>query len=288
MQLSPRARELSRDAAEAQRSFFRLHRIQLWLIIAAAAIGVIPLALGGALNWAGLIAASLFGASVLLRVLLMNLRDGERWYASRRDAELAKSLCFRYAFGAENFERELDDMTALRRLTEESAKLGEAVTRPAGDAPRIFGEASEEMTACRRLPLAEARAQYLAERIADQDAWFSDRADRNRRRARRYLFIMVSAEVLGMVFGILVAVRMAPEGFLGLMSAIAAAAIAWSQLRQYSLLATSYSAQATTLRRFGRELDLLEDAAWPAFVTRVEDSFRIEQDAWTGFKGHGR
>lgn len=288
MQVSTRARDLAADAALAQKSFFRLHRVQLWLILLAAAIGLVPLAFGGPLNWAGLIAAGFFGASVLIRVLRMNLRDEDRWYGSRHNAELAKSLCFRFAFGGEGYERELDEETALRRLAEAGGRLSEAIVRPREGGRRDYSEASDEMLERRRLPLAEARALYAQERIADQEVWFTDRAFRNRVLARRYLFFTVTAEVLGLLFGILVAVRSAPEGLVGLMSAIAATAIAWSQLRQHSVLAESYAAQASVLRRFGRELELLDDADWPAFVTRVENSFHSEQDAWTGFMGHGR
>ena len=236
MKLSARAQALSADAAEAQGAFFRLHRIQLSLILIAAAVGVIPLGFNGVLNWAALVAAALFGASILVRVLLMNFRDEERWYLSRRNAEAAKSLCFQFAFGARGFERDVDEPTARRRLTQECAKLGDPITRPGREPVQSFGEASEDMISRRRLPMAEAREQYLHERISRQEAWFEDRAYRNRTMARRFVVVMVTAEVLGMIFGILAAVGLAPEGILGLMSAVAAAAIAWSQLRQHSLL----------------------------------------------------
>jgi SMODS and SLOG-associating 2TM effector domain 1/SMODS and SLOG-associating 2TM effector domain 3 len=289
MQTSTLARELGIAAATAQHAFFRLHRVQLILIVAAALVGAFTIVLPeGAVNLAGLIAALFFGTGLLMRIVIMNRHDEEEWFTARRDAERAKSLCFRYAFGASGFERSRDAAEAEQRLANASASLGSAVVlEPASDAD-VYSVVSADMNKVRALEFGEARERYRVDRIAGQERWYGARATENRRNSRWWLLVMLIAEVGGLAFGILTAVDLAPPGLVGLMSAIAAAAVAWTQLRQHSLLATLYASHAAQLRDFGRRASHISPTEWPEFVEAVETSLESEQTRWQGLLGQGR
>jgi hypothetical protein len=178
MRTSTLARELSAVAATAQRSFVRLNRVQLSLLIAAAAVGAVPpfMLAGRTVNVAGLIAALLFGTGLLIRIVIINRRDEEDWFTSRRDADRAKSLCFRYAFGAAGYERSMDTADVEQRLASESASIGSAVVlAPSPDAD-LYALVSEDMVSVRLLNFESARERYMTERIAAQERWYTARS----------------------------------------------------------------------------------------------------------------
>ena len=287
MQVSSLARELGASASAAQRTFIALNRAQLILIVSAAVFAAIPLTFPGRdLNWPSLVAAVCFGLSLLLRVMLFMRGDEAVWRDARVDAEAAKSLCFRYAFGATGFERAAGEAAAARSFIEHAAHHGESVVLIAtGAVDGPYEDITQDMVQVRGLEYPQMRERYLAERIVDQERWYTKRAAEYLRRSRLWLTLMVAAEAGGLILGLLAVFRSAPEGAVGLMSAIAAASLAWSQLRQFSVLSRTYSRYAVHLRDLGRRVRLVEPEEWPAFVSRGEDALEVEHVAWRRIRG---
>ncbi|MET0781407.1 MAG: DUF4231 domain-containing protein [Microbacterium sp.] len=287
MQVSSLAQELGASAAASQRTFIALNRAQLILIVTAAVFAALPLTLPGRdLNWPSLVAAVCFGLSLLLRVMLFMRGDEDIWRAARIDAEEAKSLCYRYAFGATGYEFSGGKDAARRRFIEDASRIGESVVLTAVlpiDAG--YEDITTDMAEVRGLDHAQMRQRYLTERIIDQERWYTLRAAQYLRRSRMWLTFMVVAEAGGLIFGLLAVFRSAPEGAVGLMSAIAAASLAWSQLRQFSVLSRTYSRYAVHLRDLARRVPLVPPEEWPAFVTRVEDALEAEHAAWRRIRG---
>lgn len=287
MQVSSLAQELSASAAASQRTFVALNRAQLLLIVAAAVFAAVPLTFPGRdVNWPSLVAAVCFGLSLLLRVMLFMRGDEEIWRAARMDAEEAKSLCYRYAFGATGFETSAGEDTTLQRFVEDASRIGESVVlTTVAPAAADYEDITTDMRQVRGLEHVQLRQRYLSERIVDQERWYTTRAAEYVRRSRQWLTLMIGAEAGGLIFGLLAVFGSAPAGVVGLMSAIAAASLAWSHLRQYSVLSRTYSRYAVHLRDLGRRVLLVPQQEWPAFVMRVEDALGAERAAWRRIRG---
>lgn len=290
MQISPFALDASRTATRQQKAFYTTNRIQLGLVLIAAAVAIVPLRTPDPdVNWSGVLSAVFLGTSLLLRVVMIQRGDERAWYTARYAAEAAKGLDYQYAFGATGFERSLPPEQAEAAFIERFGDLGRDVLLvETSDPPEDYSEITADMRRLRGLPFEELKAAYFAERIRDQERWHSDRAALHLRRSRLYLVLMLVAQVAGLFFAIMQAIDaiVAPWGALvGLMSAFAAAFLAWSQLRQHSVLSGSYQGQAVALRAFGRRLPLVPEDEWPAFVASVEGALLADHARWQGLQG---
>lgn len=293
MRLAPFVEDAERAAARTQRGFLRIHLVQLGLLLIAAIVALTSWQTDSPpVDWSGLVAATLLGVGLLLRVMMLQRKDEDSWYSARHAAEVSKSLCFQYSFGAAGYELSEDARTVDARFIDAFATLGrDVLLTDSGTRTDAYSEITDDMRAARAMPFVEARTAYFTTRIEDQERWYAARSAFHLRRSRLWLSLMLVAQVAGMFFAILKAI---PElggpfgGLVGLASALAAAFLAWSQLRQHSMLARSYRNQSVQLRDFGRRLALVEEAEWPAFVASVESSLIAEHTHWQGLQGFGR
>lgn len=299
MDLAPFRSEADATARRHQRRFLLAHLVQLTLLVSAAGVAAVPPEwLAGLLTEEdvpqrviGTVTAVLFGTTLIVRVVMAQFGDEAGWYAARRAAENTASLCYRYAFGAPELERSRPDDEVDRRFLDEFASLGtDILVEEQIDRHGDYSEITEDMRRTRRLGFAEAKERYFTERLEDQERWFSDRSRRHHGRSRRWLTLMLVAELSGLVCAILAASL--PDsrfiGVVGLLSALAAAFLAWAQLRQHSMLAASYRSQAVALKGFGARLPLVTEGEWPEFVAAVEGSLTAEHTRWQSLIGYGR
>jgi len=288
MKLAPFVEDASAAASSQQRMFLRLNLLQLVLIIAAAVAAATSIVTDSpAVDWSGFVAAALFGVGLLLRIVMMQRRDDDAWYAARNAAEVSKSLCFQYAFGATGYERGENDKAVDARFINDFGTIGrDVLLARATVRTNGFSEITEDMRAARKLDFDEAKARYFTERIEDQERYYSSRAAFHLRRSRLWLFLMLVAQVIGLVFSLLKAVMMPGpwDGIVGVLSALAAAFIAWSQIRQHGLLAGTFQAQAVHMRDYGRRLELVDEREWPEFVASVENALIAEHTRWLGWQ----
>lgn len=101
------------------------------------------------------------------------------------------------------------------------------------------------------------------------------------------MLLMLVCQVAGLFFSLMKAVTdIGPVGgIVGILSAFAAAFVAWSQLRQHAMLSGQYQNQAVQLRDYGRRIALVEADDWPAYVSSVEGALIAEHSRWQGFQG---
>lgn len=289
MKLAPFVQDAGAVAAAQQRTFLRLNLLQLALIVLAAiAAATSWVTARPAVDWSGIIAAGFFGIGLLLRIVMMQRKDEDAWYSARNAAEVSKSLCFQYAFGSTGYERGEPVKAVDARFIEAFGTIGRDVLLARSTArTNGYSEITEDMREVRALAFEKARDKYFAERIEDQESYYTSRAAFHLRRSRLWMLLMLVAQVTGLIFSLLKAVLDAGpwDGVVGILSALAAAFIAWSQLRQHGLLSGTFQSQAVQMRDFGRRLELVEEAEWPTFVASVENALIAEHTRWLGWQG---
>jgi hypothetical protein len=277
------------DAAsrDGQRWFVEAVRGSLVLSVAAAFFGIPSLAEDAA--WPSAAAAAAFGLGALLSLYLYWGRPERRWYDGRAAAESLKTLAWQFAVGGGEYAKGADaraepgiEEAFVRRLAEVLTELRNVDVRPAAGE-----QITPAMRAVRGATLAGRRRTYREDRIGDQQAWYTGRANLNRSRARRWLAAAIGVQLVGTAVAALHASGVIEVDLLGLIAAAAAAAAAWLQVKDHGMLAEAYAVAAQELALIQAQLDHVDDEdAWQRFVERAEQAISREHVLWRARRGH--
>ncbi len=278
-----------RTAAWAQRTHLRLTRLELGLLVLAAAAGAVRVTVGARdIDLAGLLAVVLFATTLVLRAYRMSVRPTTVWQDTRAAAESIKTLCWRYAVGSRLFPAQLDDAEADRLFVERLQEILDSIrgVQAVQPASSQYGEVTPWMRRLRSASLAERREAYERDRIEDQQRWYAGRAESNRRRAQQWNLVVLTLELLGVVVGVVKAFSLlgggsGAAGLLGLVATVGAAAAAWVQTKQYATLASAYAIANEELAaiRVLIPYAATEDE-WAAFVDSTETAISREHTMW--------
>jgi hypothetical protein len=207
------------------------------------------------------------------------------WYEGRAAAESVKTLAWRYMVRAEPFEVDGPDVdqqflaqtySLLQDLRSISLEAGEP------DAHQISGK----MRRVRALGFDERRQVYLADRIADQQRWYAEKARWNDRRAHGWVLVSIVLEIAGVIGGALKAFGWISFDLLGLLAAAAGSVMAWIEAKQHRNLATAYGIASQELAAIASELTTLNgEERWAAFVGRAEEAISREHTLWRASRG---
>lgn len=260
----------------------RLRAAQLLLIITAALLGAIPFVVGGLL-WGALLAGIAFAMAGLIEATMLTVQPDKAWYQGRAVAESVKSLAWRYAVGGRPFaetgpDGDPADALLAERIQQVLADFETFRIIPLKDAKH---EITEWMSRLRASGLADRKAAYQRDRIDDQRTWYSSRARWNQGRSVAWSFGLLSVQTLGVVGAVLKGTGKLDFDLLGLMAAIAAAVVAWLQIKQHSALSQSYAHAAHELSAIQTLVPTIHsEADWARFVDSAETAISREHTAW--------
>ena len=109
------------------------------------------------------------------------------------------------------------------------------------------------MRRVRALDFDERRQVYLADRIADQQRWYAEKARWNDRRARGWVLVSIVLEIAGVIGGALKAFGWISFDLLGVLAAAAGSVMAWIEAKQHRNLATAYGIASQELAAIASE-----------------------------------
>ena len=262
-------------SVQAKQQLLRLTALSSAMVVLGAAGGATTVQLGSLpVDWGGVVAAVAFGIAALLELTLLRRTPDRTWYDSRMLTESVIALTWRFAVGAEPFRVDIqspDEAESL--LVQRLRKMlveGRRHARPRPQAT-VGAQVTPWMRSLRAAPLHERRHAYEQGRIADQAAWYADRAVRNDRRARQWGAALVGVQAVAVVGATLKAVGTLRLDLLGVAGATAASIGLWTQVRQHDTLAHAYTvtAQELALIRTGIERQT-DEASWSRFVEDTE------------------
>lgn len=271
-----------RDADEVskngQKWTLRYERLRLGGSILAAFGAVFSLNVGR-FDLAALVILLGFMTAFLAELAAWVHKPAERWYYGRALAESAKTLAWRFAVGADPFPVTLDAAEASNLLRERFAKIAEK----ASDQITITTTGplvSSGMMALREATFDERREAYIKGRTEDQQRWYSNKAEANRKRATGWRVTLVSAEVAALVLASLRVFGGWNVDFAGLMSALITAGAAWVAVKQFSPLAAAYSMAAMELAIQADKLRSIPETDWPFEAADAEEAISREHTMW--------
>lgn len=281
-------RVADRSSLEAQQWFLRATRFRLLALLGAAFFGLFEWTFPQTpADWAGVLSATCFFATLVVEIYLLRGKPERTWYEGRAAAESVKTLTWRYMMRADPFSidesvREVDDRF-LGRLKDVLGVLKD-IDLVTGNA--LGEQITPVMREIRACSLERRMSIYDSSRVCEQQEWYSRKAKWNRDRAAAWTMAMLCIEVAGIVAAILKAAGAIRGDLLGFVGAIVAAMTAWLQTKQHRTLAAAYSVTAVELSsvrsRIARQRT---NADWAKFVSDAEEAFSREHTLWKASRG---
>lgn len=265
-------------AATSQTRFFRLKLVELVGLAIGAASGLIP----G--SWAGgtgpVISVVAFLIVLLLQVSRFGVKEESLWYDARAAAESIKSAAWQYAVGGEAFRLDYANaetlfVTRLREILANVPKLN------IGSVTTIRDEVTPTMAEVRMLSQLDRAHVYRQLRIADQVSWYAKKAEWNRTRSRTFTGFTVAVEAAAVISGLLRFKFETDTDMLGLLAAVAAGLIAWSQAKKYAFLAESYTVTSHETNLVAATVKApVSESQWSQSIHDAEAAFSREHTMW--------
>jgi hypothetical protein len=278
-------RSADRESERAQRSYLRSLRVRLGALLVAAFGGALTLTTAGGFQVGGGLAFLAFACALGAELFLATTSPLTTWYQGRAAAESAKTLAWRYMVRAEPFEGETADvdkqfLSQTHSLLQDLQSISLSTAEP--DAQQI----SDKMRQIRAMDFEERRKVYLADRIADQQRWYSEKARWNDRRARTWVLVSIVLEIAGLLGGALKAFGLVNFDLLGFLAAAAGSVLAWIEAKQHRNLATAYGIASQELTSIATELlTVNSEQRWAAFVAQSEEAISREHTLWRASRG---
>ena len=277
-------RSADRESQRAQRSYLSSLKVRLGSLVVAAFGGALTLTTAGGFQVGGGLAFLAFACALGAELFLATTSPLTTWYEGRAAAESAKTLAWRYMVRAEPFE--VDDDVDKQFHAQTYSLLQDLRSISLGTEEPAAQQITDKMRHVRALDFNERRQVYLADRIADQQRWYSEKARWNDRRARGWVLVSIVLEIAGLIGGALKAFGWINFDLLGFLAAAAGGVMAWIEAKQHRNLATAYGIASQELASIATELATLNsEERWAAFVSQAEEAISREHTLWRASRG---
>ncbi len=242
--LPPLFRSSDQSALRHQGDAFRSVRTHLIVLLLATTAAMFIEQASGRIMAA--FAAILYGVTILLGRRTSRRRSRAYWQAHRAAAEVVKTLAWQYMVHGGPFHSRVADPDAMfgERLEErlrELRKCGWEDTRD-GIGERGMGQVTAQMRLVRSKSYAARRDIYLRDRLLEQEVWYKNRATRAHRSAARWSTLTAALTLLALSAAMLrTAGLLGGADLAGLLSAAAAAGVAWQEVRRHGPLTHAHT-----------------------------------------------
>ncbi|MFJ3928124.1 DUF4231 domain-containing protein [Streptomyces sp. NPDC090022] len=276
-----------RAAVSRQRESTRATRAQLLLLVAAAAAAALPASpeLGG-VHLFGALSALAYAGVLGVGIVATRRRARPQWQLNRSAAEFIKSLAWRYAVHGAPFGTDVADpaevyRTRLEKGLDELRKMGWSDPRGSGQVPP-GAEITEAMERLRELTYQVRRETYVRDRLIEQRTWYRRRTEVSRRATALWSWSIVLLTCLALLFALLGTFGTGPGARLtGLLSAAAAAGIAWNEVRRHHPLIEAHTLIEQDLAAMMVVMQTtITQAQWPSAVYETERYVSPQHTDW--------
>ncbi|MFK4226898.1 DUF4231 domain-containing protein [Streptomyces sp. NPDC019890] len=276
-------------AISRQREAVGATRYQLLLLVAGAALAALPssLKLGDTFQLPGALSALAYAGVLLFSYRSSRRRAKSHWQLNRSAAEFIKSMCWRYSVHGAPFDSNSTDADELFTLRLEEG-LRE-LTKVGWEDPRTSVRevaAGELITTPMRLLRAKAfsvrKETYVRDRLIEQRNWYHRRKEISRRATLLWSASIGMLTALALFFALLRTFSLAESVDLaGLLSAAAAACLAWSEIRRHQPLIAAHSLVEEDLAAMHTAMETtVTDAQWPSAVYETERIVSPQHTDW--------
>lgn len=242
--LPPLFHRCDRRALAHQGESFRVVRTQLIVLLSATTAASLAERLDSRVLM--VLAAVLYGLTVAIGIHASRRRARAHWQAHRAAAEVVKSLAWQYMAHGGPFHSRVKDPDALfaERLEDRLRELRKVGWEDVREDTAGFGGGlvTPAMRAVRAKPFTVRRDVYLRDRVLEQLAWYRNRAGQARRASLYWSGVTTALTLTALLAAVLRAFGMFGRWDLtGLLSAAAAAGVAWQEVRRHRPLTYAHT-----------------------------------------------
>ncbi|ALC24094.1 membrane protein [Streptomyces pristinaespiralis] len=278
-------------AVARQREAVAATRYQLLLLVAGAALASLPTSLkvGGSFQVAAFFSVLAYVGVLVLGYLSTRRRAKSHWQLNRSAAEFIKSMCWRYAvhgapFDSHVSERGADDLfsTRLEEGLRELVKVGWEDPRTADGETAAGDLITTPMRRLRAKPFSVRKETYVRDRLIEQRNWYHRRTEMSRRATALWSASIAMLTLFALFFATLRTFSVADSFHApGVLSAAAAACLAWSEIRRHQPLIAAHSLVEEDLAAMHTAMETtVTDAQWPSAVYETERIVSPQHTDW--------
>ncbi|MEW2634055.1 DUF4231 domain-containing protein [Streptomyces sp. NPDC048389] len=278
-------------AVARQREAVAGTRYRLLLLVAGAALAALPtsLRLGDSFQIPAFLSALAYAGVLVLGYRATRHRAKSHWQLNRSAAEFIKSLCWRYAVHGAPFDSRLQEAAAddlfTARLEEglrELAKVGWEDPRTEDGDTATGDLITTPMRRLRAKPFSVRKETYVRDRLIEQRNWYHRRTEVSRRATALWSASIALLTLFALFFATLRTFSVADSFQVqGVLSAAAAACLAWSEIRRHQPLIAAHSLVEEDLAAMHTAMETtVTDAQWPSAVYETERIVSPQHTDW--------
>ncbi|MFF1502841.1 DUF4231 domain-containing protein [Streptomyces sp. NPDC058316] len=274
-------------AISRQREAVNTTRIQLILLVVGTVPAALPwhVELGGTFQLVDVVSVLAYAGVLVTTYLSARRKAKSHWQLNRSAAEFIKSMCWRYAVHGSPFDTHTQHPEAVfaNRLEEglqELRKVGWADPRDlTADSGGLITESMREL---RNKAFTVRKETYVRDRLIEQRSWYRRRQEVSRRATLVWSTTIAVLTALALVFALVRTVSAAQSFALtGVLSAAAAACLAWSEMRRHHPLISAHSLVEQDLESMQVAMETtLTERQWPRAVFETERIVSPQHTDW--------
>jgi len=261
-----------------QKNFLIVLAIYFICLITAAILSVI----NGPTSIFASIQTFLLLTGLGLTIYLANKQPQRIWYGTRALAESIKTITWRYMMRAEPFDN--NDTEAKKHFLASLRKILQSNKKISAQATEIINlkQITDNMLVTRAKSLHERKLVYKEYRIENQQAWYANKANINRKKSKYWFFGLIAMNSTAISFSIgKIIWPHIPFWPTDIFVIAAGAIMTWMQVNRYQELAASYTLAAHEIGLLNAELPEDQDEKkFSLFVSDAENAFSREHTQW--------
>ncbi|MEW1723784.1 DUF4231 domain-containing protein [Streptomyces sp. NPDC093109] len=278
-------------AIARQRQAVTATRRTLLLLVVGSLFAALPWGwrIGDSFQLTGALAALAYAGVLLVMLRSAGGQAKSHWQLNRSAAEFIKSLSWRYAVHGAPFDTAATDAGSLF-TTRLEAGLGE-LRKVGWEDPRDTGEigqraAGELITPAMRMlrekPFNARRETYVRDRLIEQRNWYRRRMTISRRATVLWSATITALTLLALFLALLRTFSLTgSSAVLGLLSASAAACLAWSEIRRHQPLISAHSLVEEDLAAMHTAMEtMVTEEQWANAVYETERIVSPQHTDW--------
>ncbi|MET9363859.1 DUF4231 domain-containing protein [Streptomyces sp. NPDC006632] len=274
-------------AVGRRQSAVNLTRTQLSLLVAGAVAAALPqVRVGQDVQLFGALSALAYAGVLLASFGAARHHAASHWQLNRSAAEFVKSMCWRYAVHGAPFDLASPDPDALfvTRVEEglrELRKVGWHDPRDGGG-PAPQDLITPSMRELRAKSFNVRKETYVRDRLIEQRNWYRRRQETSRRATRLWSTAITLLTLLALGLALLRTFSVAEEvNMAGVLSASAAACLAWSEIRRHQPLISAHALVEQDLMEMHVAMEnRVTERQWPQAVYETERIVSPQHTDW--------
>lgn len=270
-----------------QQSALKLTRTQLSLLVVGAVAAALPgVEAGGDFQLLSALSALAYAGVLLAGFGAAGRHATSHWQLNRSAAEFIKSMCWRYAVHGAPFDLNAPDPDGLfvARVEEGLRELKKVGWRDPRDGaePPSWELVTPGMRELRGKSFTVRKETYVRDRLIEQRNWYRRRQETSRRATRLWSTAITLLTLLALVFATLQTFSVARGvDVAGLLSAAAAACLAWSEIRRHQPLISAHSLVEQDLMEMHVAMEnMVTERQWPQAVYETERIVSPQHTDW--------